>query len=117
MQVVVAGTVSLPESIRLGAPTQHPVASAGRDPPELLHVQVQQIAGTGSLVADWNPGGAVETGELAHPVSAEHPVDRGSRAPELGGQPVRTVLGLSTSPQDLPLGLGRQGMGTAARSA
>jgi hypothetical protein len=50
-----------------------PVAATVRDAPELLDIQVDQLARVLALVADHDPAGPVGVGESTHAVAAQTP--------------------------------------------
>jgi hypothetical protein len=69
------------------------VTATPADAAELLHVHVDELAGTGALVTADDPTGrpvqVVEPGEV---VTDEDGIDRRGRDPERGGDPVRALL-------------------------
>jgi hypothetical protein len=67
------------------------VTAAVRDAPQLLDVQVDQLARMLTLVAHDDPAGPVTMGQAAHPVAAQHPVDGGAGHPQLVAEPMRAL--------------------------
>ena len=67
---------------RLGEARRHSLAAALGDAPELLHVEMQQVAGGVVLVADRLPGDAVQAVEPVEAAAPQHGVDRGAGDPE-----------------------------------
>lgn len=102
------------------ADAAHPCAAIAMDPmphppdsPQLLHVQVQQVPGTGPLVA-MHPPGRLEPPEPIQAQLPPHPHHRGERQTQLPRGPHRTP-GPSAQPLDLrPLRPG-QPPGTSPR--
>src|SRR5204863_1493714 len=94
-----------------------PPPATVRHAPELLHVDVDELAGPGALVATDHPrGGSVHPVEPVQAVSAKDPVDRGAWLSECVGEPVGTVLGTATGCQD-PVNIpGGKRVRTAPRS-
>ena len=72
VNIVVAGPLA---SGCLG-PAVDAVATAIRDTPELLDVQLDQLARVLALVADHDPARPVGVGEAAQVMAAQHPMDR-----------------------------------------
>ncbi len=65
------------------------MSAAVGDAAQLLHVDMQQVAGGGVLVAQPAPGDAVQAVEAVQPEAAEHGVDGGAGDPERPGDAVR----------------------------
>ncbi len=76
----VATTMSLAPLAELA--TEHPVPATVGDAPELLDVEVDQLARMGRLIADGRcsahrePRGLIEIREQGHPIASQDPPDR-----------------------------------------
>jgi hypothetical protein len=65
-----------------------PVAATGAEPPRLLDVHVDQLAGPGAFVAaDDLAAGPVQHLQPPEPVAAQHPVHRRGRQPDQRADP------------------------------
>ncbi len=74
-------------------PAQHPVPAAVGDSGELLHVHVHQLPGCAAFVAaDRLAGGPVAAVQAGQPPAHQHPVHRGGRHADPGGDPDRADL-------------------------
>jgi hypothetical protein len=85
----------------------HPVSAAGRDPSELLHVHVDELARPLTLKADRGRAHAIQMHQARQAVTSKHAVDRGSRVTELRPEPMGADLQPSAGskdPIDLPHG-------------
>src|SRR2546425_959012 len=95
-----------------------PVASTGRDPSELLDVEVDELTGPLAFVAtDRHPGRTIQPIQAREPATAKHRIDRRARMPELGTEAMRAVLGphpWSADPRHFSI---RQGTRAMQRSA
>lgn len=96
--------------------TVDPVSAARGHPPELLHVQVDQLARSLAFVtADRCTGGTIEQVQPRHTPPTEYAVDGRARMTQLRPEPVGSDLGSQPRPTDpLDLSLG-QGTGTVVR--
>src|SRR5581483_7894732 len=75
------------------APAVSPPATAGRDLGEFLDVDVDQVTGTGVLVAaNGPPAGAVHVRQPVGVMTAEHGIDRRGGEFETAGDPSRSEL-------------------------
>jgi hypothetical protein len=89
---------ALPGVVHAGTASVDPVPSTLLDPPELLHIEVHQVARFGPLVADrWL--GALGS-ETAESVASQHRIDRGACDVKSPGQPVRSSAMAQTSVDD-----------------
>ncbi len=80
------------------------MAATGGNPAQLLHIHVHQLAGTTALVAaDGRHGLAVEVAQAVQIMTAQHPVDRGRRQVQAGGDAIRADLVPTSLPEDLRL--------------
>ena len=90
MEVVVADRQRVAGSL-----AEQPVAAAGRDAPEALHVDVEQLARPLSDIADGDPGQPVGMGKAAHAVAPEDAVHGRARMAERG-----PTMRTPTTPRD-----------------
>ena len=100
---------------RLGEARRHSLAAALGDAPELLHVEMQQVAGGVVLVADRLPGDAVQAVEPVEAAAPQHGVDRGAGDPERPLDAVRPESLRASHGADASLQLGRRAPGMRAR--
>lgn len=107
-----------PPTGRGGAPAE-PMPTAGRDPGQLLDIEMDQVAGPRPLVAHGAPGRPVEIGQARHPMPAQHAVDGRAGHSQEPSQTMRAPASRPPHPQGPLLHLPRQGVGPAmgARSA
>ena len=100
---------------RLGEARRHSLAAALGDAPELLHVEMQQVAGGVVLVADRLPGDAVQAVEPVEAAAPQHGVDRGAGDPERPLDAMRPESLRASHGADASLQLGRRAPGMRAR--
>ena len=97
MQVVEAQAAG---ASSLAGAAVYAVSAAVGDTSQLLHVQVQQVAGRGVLVAQPAPADAVQLVEAVESEAAEHGVDGGAGKPERPGDAVRPEAGAAAHRAD-----------------
>ena len=100
---------------RLGEARRHSLAAALGDAPELLHVEMQQVAGGVVLVADRLPGDAVQAVEPVEAAAPQHGVDRGAGDPERPLDAMRPESLRASHGADASLQLGRRAPGMRPR--
>ncbi len=113
--VAAAGSAT---SLGLGCPSQHLVATAGRHPGKLLHVDVDQLAAAVSLdVADRPPSGAVHPAQPGDAMTNQDPVHGGGRHPHNAPKTGWTELARTSQRHNAPLQPGRGPMRAAVGPA
>ena len=108
---VVVADASAPGPI--GAAVDAVAATIG-DAPEFLDVQLDQLAGMLALVAHHRAAGAVQMGQSAHAVAAQHPRDRRAGHAQLPGEAMGALAAAPPGRQHPTDLAGGEGMGTAA---
>jgi hypothetical protein len=104
VKVGVADPSVPPAATSGGSPAMDLVAPAVGDPPEFLHVDVDEFPGPGPLVASDRLGGlTIDVIETVEVVAAQHPVDGGRRQVEVYRQAVRPDFFGPTPAADLGL--------------
>src|SRR5665213_3605395 len=76
MEVVKADLIADHRSSPAHLSPVHLPTSTVSDPPELFHVDVQELAGTFTLITHDRPSRTVDEGESRDPSSTEHSIDR-----------------------------------------
>src|SRR5215207_1666784 len=95
--------VTVPSVVRPGCGTAAElVPAAGWHPTELFHVDVDELAGAVTFVADRDGCGSVQVREPRQALPSKDRVDRRARIPQLRPQPVGPELQTSTPPHDPP---------------
>jgi hypothetical protein len=112
VEVVIAVAAMIRAS---GGPSTELVATTGRDPPEFLHVDVDEFAGMVAFVADRDRGGPIEMREPREPFASEHRVDGRPRMSELVAETVRPELRPTPGADDAPDLTLRQRVGASTR--
>ena len=97
-------------------PSVHAVPAAGTDASELLGVEVQQLAGRGTLVAD-DGRTRLQPVESSQAMTPQQGIHRRATDAGLPGQPVRADALLAPQPTQLLGELGRVGAGLTAHHA
>ena len=120
--VVVDGDVEVVEAAGARGPggaAVHAVPAALGDAAQLLHVDMQQVAGGGVLVAQLAPAHAVQAIEAVEAEAPEHGVGGGAGDPERPGDAVRPEPLAAAHGADalLERGCGAAGVGTRSRAA
>ena len=99
-------------------PTEDPPATARRNAPQLLHIDMNQLAWSRSFIAaDHLAGGPIHPVQALQSVPAEHRVARGAGHAEDPRQPMRTELALTAQEQDPFLCARRETARTVQRTA
>ena len=91
------------------------VSAALGDARQLFHVEVQQITGSGVLVAQLAPAHAMQLVEAVEAEAPEHGVDGGTGEPERPGDAVRPEPRAAAHGADAPLQLGCGAPGVTVR--